>query len=407
MRILVTGAKGFVGRNLCEALKNIRDGKDRRPRYRGLLPLEVREFDRGGDPAQLDAWCADSDFVFNLAGVNRPKDPSEFMEGNKGFGEALLGMLERHGNACPVMLASSVQASLEGRYAGSAYGESKLAGEELLFAHAERTGAEALVYRFPNLYGKWCRPNYNSAVATFCDAIANGRGFHVSDPSVELELLYIDDLVSAMLEALAGNVERCRYAGVECVPDEGGAYCYAPGAQRATLGEVVRLLESFRDARETLAVPDLSGGGFPKKLYSTFLSYYEPGRFAYGLKPNADGRGSFTEFLRTPDRGQVSVNVSRPGVVKGNHWHMSKWEKFLVVSGEASIRLRRVGSDADGRPFPVDEYRVSGDRPQVVEMIPGCTHSITNLSETDDLVTVMWANEPFDPESPDTYYEEV
>ena len=405
--MLVTGAKGFVGRNLCCALKNIADGKDRREKYQSLLPLTVYEYDRDGTQEELSFYCAAADFVFNLAGINRPKDPSEFMEGNLGFGETLLALLEHHGNKCPVMLSSSVQATLEGRYADSPYGESKLAGEELLFGYAERTGARALVYRFPNLYGKWCRPRYNSAVATFCDAIANGREFQVSDPSVELELLYIDDLVTAMLDALTGDVRRCRYAGAECIPADDGRYCYAPGAQRATLGEIVGLLEGFRDNRRTLGVPDLADGSFSKKLWSTFLSYYEPGDFAYDLQPNVDARGSFTEFLRTPERGQVSVNVSRPGVTKGNHWHMSKWEKFLVVSGTASIKLRKVGADQDGNPFPVDEYVVGGPDMRVVEMIPGYTHSITNLSGTEDLVTVMWANEPFDPENPDTYYEEV
>lgn len=407
MKVLVTGAKGFVGRNLCEALKNIAGGKDRREKYQSLLPLTVYEYDRDGTQEELSFYCSAADFVFNLAGINRPKDPSEFMEGNMGFGETLLSLLEHHGNKCPVMLSSSVQASLEGRYAGSPYGESKLAGEELLFDYEERTGAKALVYRFPNLYGKWCRPRYNSAVATFCDAIANGREFQVNDSSVELELLYIDDLVTAMLDALVGDVRRCRYAGADCVPAEDGRYCYAPGAQKASLGEIVDLLESFRDARETLAVPNLEDGSFSKKLYSTFLSYYEPGHFAYDLKPNVDARGSFTEFLRTPERGQVSVNVSKPGITKGNHWHMSKWEKFLVVSGVASIKLRKVGEDAEGNSYPVDEYVVRGEDMCVVEMIPGYTHSIANLSDTDDLVTVMWANEPFDPENPDTYYEEV
>ena len=407
MRVLVTGAKGFVGRNLCEALRNIADGKDRREKYQSLLPLTVYEYDRDGSQEELSFYCSAADFVFNLAGINRPKDDSEFLEGNRGFGETLLGLLEHHGNRCPVMLSSSVQASLDGRYANSPYGESKLAGEELLFDYAERTGAPALVYRFPNLYGKWCRPRYNSAVATFCDAIANNREYTVNDPSVELELLYIDDLVAAMLDALVGEVHRCRYAGAECVPCERGAYCYAPGAQRATLGEIVSMLKGFRDARETLAVPDLAEGSLSKKLYSTFLSYYEPGHFAYDLRPNVDARGSFTEFLRTPERGQVSVNVSKPGITKGNHWHMSKWEKFLVVSGKASIKLRKVGTDPDGNPYPVDEYVVTGGDMRVVEMIPGYTHSITNLSDTDDLVTVMWANEPFDPENPDTFYEEV
>lgn len=407
MKVLVTGAKGFVGRNLCEALKNIANGKDRRKKYQSLLPLTVYEYDRDNTQEELSFYCSAADFVFNLAGINRPKDPSEFMEGNMGFGETLLSLLEHHDNKCPVMLSSSVQASLKGRYAGSPYGESKLAGEELLFDYEERTGAKVLVYRFPNLYGKWCRPRYNSAVATFCDAIANGREFQVNDPSVELEVLYIDDLVTAMLDILVGNVHRCRYAGAECVPAEDGRYCYAPGAQKASLGEIVGLLENFRDARETLAVPNLKDGSFSKKLYSTFLSYYEPGHFAYDLKPNVDARGSFTEFLRTPERGQVSVNVSKPGITKGNHWHMSKWEKFLVVSGTASIKLRKVGEDAEGNPYPIDEYVVRGEDMRVVETIPGYTHSITNLSGADDLVTVMWANEPFDPENPDTYYEEV
>lgn len=407
MKVLVTGANGFVGRNLCEALRSIAEGKDRRGKYQSLLPLTVYEYDRNGMQEELSFYCSAADFVFNLAGINRPKDPSEFMKGNMEFGETLLSLLEHHGNKCPVMLSSSVQASLEGRYAGSPYGESKLAGEELLFDYQERTGAKAMVYRFPNLYGKWCRPRYNSAVATFCDAIANDREFQVNDPSVELELLYIDDLVTAMLDALVGDVRRCRYAGAECVPAEDGRYCYAPGAQKASLGEIVGLLKGFRDARETLTVPNLEDGSFSKKLYSTFLSYYEPGRFAYSLKPNVDARGSFTEFLRTPDRGQISVNVSKPGITKGNHWHMSKWEKFLVVSGTAKIKLRKVGADQEGNPYPVDEYVVTGGDMRVVEMIPGYTHSITNLSDAEDLVTVMWANEPFDPENPDTYYDLV
>lgn len=405
MRVLVTGAKGFVGRNLCEALKAIRDGKDRRERFRALLPLEVMECDLGTTAEELDAMCARADFVFNLAGVNRPEDPAEFMAGNFGFASDLLAALERHGNACPVMLASSVQASLVGRYAGSAYGESKLAGEELFRSYSDRTGAPVLIYRFPNLYGKWCYPNYNSAVATFCDAIANDREYTVNDPSVELELLYIDDLVAEMLSALLGEERRCGYDGLTEV--EGADFCACRPTDRATLGEIVRLLASFRDSRETLSVPCLADDSFSKKLWSTFESYYDEGSRAYALKANRDERGSFTEFLRTPERGQVSVNVSGPGVTKGNHWHHSKWERFLVVSGEASIRLRRVGLDADGRPLPVDEYRVSGDDPVVVEMAPGTTHCIENLSDTKDLVTVMWANEPFDPENPDTYYEEV
>lgn len=405
MRVLVTGARGFVGRNLCCALKNIRDGKDRREKYAGLLPLEVMEYDVDSTPGELEDFCSRADFVFNLAGVNRPKDQAEFMEGNFGFASMLLETLERHGNKCPVMLSSSAQASLSGRFEGSVYGESKLAGEGLFREYSERTGASVLIYRFPNLYGKWCRPRYNSAVATFCDAIANGRPYTVNDPSVELELLYIDDLVDEMLGALLGREHRCGYEGLERV--EGEEFCYVPDTDVQTLGEIVHLLDGFRDSRETLSVPDLAEGSFSKKLWSTFLSYYEPGNFAYSLKPNVDARGSFTEFLRTPERGQVSINVSRPGITKGNHWHMSKWERFLVVSGTASIKLRKVGEDAEGNPFPVDEYTVSGSDMRAVEMIPGYTHSITNLSDTEDLVTVMWANEPFDPESPDTYYEEV
>ena len=396
MRVLVTGANGFVGRNLCESLKNIRDGKDRREKYRGLLPLTVYECDVETPREELSLYCAQADFVFNLAGVNRPEDPTDFMKGNFGFASELLGLLEHHGNRCPVMLSSSVQASLEGRYAGSVYGESKLAGERLFREYSERTGAPVFIYRFPNLYGKWCRPNYNSAVATFCDAIANGRDFKVSDPSVELELLYIDDLVSCMLELLLGNVER----------SDGGA-CIAGPTDRVTLGQIVELLEGFRDARENLSVPSQADGSFSKKLYATFLSYYDAGSLAYPLLANSDERGSFTEFLRTPNHGQISINVSGPGMTKGNHWHHTKWEKFLVVSGEALIRLRRIGLDSSGAPYPVDEYRVSGDVPTVVEMAPGMTHSITNLSDAKDLVTVMWANETFDSEKPDTYYEEV
>lgn len=405
MRVLVTGAKGFVGRNLCEALKAIRDGKDRRERFQALLPLDVKECDIETTAEELDGMCVKADFVFNLAGVNRPEDPAEFMAGNFGFASDLLAALERHGNTCPVMLSSSAQASLVGRYAGSAYGESKLAGEELFRSYSNRTGAPVLIYRFPNLYGKWCRPRYNSAVATFCDAIANDREYTVNDPSVELELLYIDDLVAEMLSALLGEERRCGYDGL--VEIEGDDFCVCHPTDRVTLGEIVSLLESFKTSRDDLMVPSLAAGSFSKKLWSTFESYYAEGSRVYPLKANRDERGSFTEFLRTSDRGQVSINVSKPGVTKGNHWHHSKWERFLVVSGEASIRLRRIGLDADGRSFAVDEYRVSGDNPMVVEMAPGMTHCIENLSATENLVTVMWANEPFDPENPDTYFEEV
>ena len=407
MKVLVTGAKGFVGKNLCVALRNMADGKDKRGKYQSLLPLTVYEYDREGTQEELSSYCANADFVFNLAGINRPEDVSEFMKGNCNFGELLLSLLEQHGNRCPVMLSSSVQASLCGRYENSPYGESKLAAEEMFFDYAERTGATVLVFRFPNLYGKWSQPNYNSVVATFCDAIANNRDYEVNDSSMELELLYIDDLVTAMLDALVGEVCCCNYVGTNCLPAEGGRYCFALGAQNATLGEIVELLKGFREARDTHIVPNLKEGSFSKKLYSTFLSYYELGAFAYELQPNLDARGSFAEFLRTPERGQVSVNVSKPGITKGNHWHMSKWEKFLVVSGKASIKLRKVGVDAEGKRYPVDEYVVTGSDMRVVEMIPGYTHNITNLSESEDLVTVMWANESFDPVNPDTYFEEV
>lgn len=396
MKVLVTGAKGFIGRNLCESLKAIRDGKDRRERYAALLPLEVLEYDQDSDLEDLDRFCGQADFVFNLAGANRPEDPAEFMEGNMGFASKLLGLLEHCGNRCPVVLASSVQASLEGRFEGSAYGESKLAGERLFFEYSERTGSPVLVYRFPNVYGKWCRPNYNSAVATFCHSVTRGLPVRVDDSLTELELLWVGDLVDEMLGALLGRETR----------GEDG-FCHAGPTDRATLGEVVGLLESFRGSREALEVPDQSANSFSKKLHSTYLSYQDPSALSYPLSSRCDARGSFAEFLRTPDRGQVSVNVSVPGAVKGNHWHHAKWEKFLVVSGEALMRLRRVGEDGDGNPFPAVEYRVSGGDPVVVEMAPGYTHSIENLSAEHDLVTLMWANESFDPENPDTYYEEV
>lgn len=354
MRVLVTGARGFVGRNLCCALKNIRDGKDRREKYAGLLPLEVMEYDLDSAPGELEEYCPRADFVFNLAGVNRPKDKAEFMEGNFGFASTLLETLERHGNRCPVMLSSSAQASLSGRFEGSVYGESKLAGEGLFREYSERTGASVLIYRFPNLYGKWCRPRYNSAVATFCDAIANGRPYTVNDPSVELELLYIDDLVDEMLGALLGEEHRCGYEGLERV--EGDGFCYVPETDVKTLGEIVYLLDSFRDSRETLSVPDLAEGSFSKKLWSTFLSYYEPGHFAYSLRPNVDDRGSFTEFLRTPDRGQVSINVSRPGITQGQPL---AYEQVGEVPGGLRHREHQAQEGGGGlRGEPVPRRRV-------------------------------------------------
>ena len=396
MRVLVTGAKGFIGKNLCESLKNIRDGKDRRERYRPLLPLEVFEFDADASPRQLEEWCASCDFVFHLAGVNRPRESESYQAGNVGTTQTLLDLLERHGNACPVMLSSSVQASLSGRFAGSEYGKSKLASEELCRRHAIRTGAKVLIYRFPNVYGKWCRPNYNSVVATFCHNVARGLPIRVDDPSVELELLYVDDLVAEMLEALLGGERQM-----------GDGLCEARPTDHVSVGELAGLVWSFAQQRVALGVEGLEAGSLHKKLYSTYMSYLDPFECSYSLNPNVDERGSFTEFVRTADCGQVSINVSKPGVVKGQHWHHSKWEKFLVVSGEALIRLRRVGADEGGRPFPVAEYRVCGEEPTVVEMLPGYTHSIQNTSTTRDLVTVMWANEAFDPQAPDTYFEEV
>lgn len=399
MKILVTGAKGFVGRNLCSQLKNIRDGKARL--YGGTVIDEVYEYDTDSSAEDLKRFCAEADFVFNLAGVNRPKELSEFMKGNHGFASLLLDTLKECGNTCPVMLASSIQASLTGRYEGSEYGRSKKAGEELFFRYADDTGARVLVYRFPNLFGKWCRPNYNSVVATFCHNIANDLPVTVSDPSVELELLYIDELVDEMTGAIDGREHRCDYDGMGVLPLPDGKYCYCPLTHKVTLGELEKLIRSFASGSDRILIPHMPSGSFVKKLYSTYLSYLPKDKVAYELKMNKDERGSFTELLRTLDSGQVSVNISKPGVTKGQHWHHSKWELFIVVSGHGLIRMRREGSDE------ILEYEVSGERIQAVRMLPGYTHSIRNLSDTRDLVTVMFANEPFDPERPDTYRDMV
>ena len=399
MKILVTGAKGFVGRNLCENLKNLRDGKDRtRP---ALTVDEVFEYDLDTPPAELDKFCAEADFVFNLAGVNRPKSNDEFMQGNFGFASTLLDTLKSHGNTCPVMLSSSIQATLIGRYGESDYGKSKLAGEELFFDYGSATGAPVLVYRFPNLFGKWCRPNYNSAVATFCNNIANDLPVTVNDRTTELELLYIDDLITEMLDALEGHPHCCDYNGLTPVFCEAGRYCAATVTHRVTLGEIVDLLEQFREQPATLVMPRIPAGSFAKKLYSTYLSYLPKEKVCFALKKNEDARGSFTELLKTEGCGQFSVNISKPGITKGQHWHNTKWEFFIVVAGHALIQERRIGSDE------VLEFEVRGEEPQAVHMLPGCTHNIINLSETEDLVTLMWANESFDPTHPDTFFEKV
>ena len=397
MNILITGAKGFVGRNLVENLKNIRDGKNRTT---GLSIGEILEYDLDTDPGLLPEYCRRADFVFHLAGVNRPKDPAEFMAGNFGFTSTLLDALRACGNRCPVMLSSSIQATCIGRY-DSEYGRSKLAGEELFFAYSRETGAEVLVYRFPNLFGKWCRPNYNSVVATFCHNIANGLPIQVNDPAVQLELLYIDDLVEEMLRALSGTASRCDYDGLTPIPSVAGRYCYAPVTHKVTLGQIAALLDTFKDQPQTLLMPPIPSGSFEKKLYSTYLSYLPAEKVCFPLKMNEDARGSFTELLKTADHGQFSVNISKPGITKGQHWHNTKWEFFIVVSGEALIQQRRIGTEE------VLEFRVSGDRIEAVHMLPGYTHNIINLSDTRDLVTLMWANESFDPQRPDTFFEKV
>ena len=399
MKILITGAAGFVGKNLCAALKNIRDGKDRR--FPRLQIEEIFEYTRACSDEELKAFCRDADFVFNLAGVNRPKDEADFVTGNRDFGEKLLNLLEENGNCCPVMLSSSAQASLTGRYAGSAYGKSKLAGEEVFFDYAERCGNRVLIYRFPNVFGKWCRPNYNSAVATFCHNMAHDLPITVNDSSIELELLYIDDLVEEMIAALQGMEHRCDYEGPEAQPNAAGRYCYVPVTYKVTLGEIVSLLDSFKAQSGTLMMPAIPEGSFAKKLYSTYLSYLPEEKAAFSLKMNEDARGSFTELLKTADHGQFSVNISKPGITKGEHWHNTKWEFFIVVSGRGLIRQRRIGSDE------ILDFYVSGEKIEAVHMLPGYTHNIINLSETENLVTLMWANELFDPQRPDTFYEAV
>ena len=398
MNILITGAKGFVGKNLTEALKNIRDNKDRtRP---ALKIGEICEYDLDTPQEKLAEYCEKADFVFHLAGVNRPQDPAEFMAGNFGFSSELLSALKQSRNTCPVMLSSSIQATLIGRYDGD-YGRSKKAGEELFFAYAGETGAKVLVYRFPNLFGKWCRPNYNSAVATFCHNTANDLPIRVNDRNTELELLYIDDLVQEMLDALEGKEHRCGFDGLAPVPAEDGRYCYVPVTYKVTLGEIADLLERFHVQPETLVLPEIPAGSFAKKLYSTYLSYLPREKAAFPLKMNEDARGSFTELLKTENCGQFSVNISKPGITKGEHWHNSKWEFFIVVSGHGLIQERRIGSDE------VWKFEVSGDKIEAVHMLPGFTHNIINLSDTEPLVTLMWANEQFDPAHPDTYGEKV
>ena len=399
MKILVTGAKGFVGKNLCANLRNIQDGKDRR--FPDLNIEEIYEYDIDTDPSLLDGFCEKADFVFNLAGVNRPQNQEEFMQGNFGFAGTLLDTLKKHGNKCPVMLSSSQQASLTGRFGNSEYGRSKKAGEDLFLDYSKETGAKVFVYRFPNLFGKWCRPNYNSAVATFCNAFANDLPYTVNDPSVELELLYIDDLVDEMMACLEGKEHRCEFEGLDVLPKEGGRYCYCPVTHKITLGGIVDLLKSFVEQPKTLTIPEIPNGSFAKKLYSTYLSYLPKEKVAFPLKMNVDDRGSFTELVHTLNCGQVSINISKPGITKGQHWHNTKWEFFIVVSGHGLIQERKLGTDE------VIEFEVTGENIQCIHMLPGYTHNIINLSDTENLVTVMYCNEIFDPNKPDTFFEKV
>ena len=399
MKILVTGAKGFVGKNLVAQLKNIKDGKARC--YGNLTIDAIYEYDVDNTIEELDVFCRDCDFVFNLAGVNRPQNQEEFMQGNFGFASTLLDTLKKYSNKCPVMISSSIQATLAGRFGTSEYGKSKKAGEELMFQYSKETGAKVLVYRFPNLFGKWCRPNYNSAVATFCNNIANDLPIQVNDRSTELELLYIDDLVEEMIAALKGEEHRCEFEGVETILTTDGRYCAAPITHKVTLGEIVDLLESFKEQPHTLVVPEIPYNSFAKKLYSTYLSYLPKEKVSFPLKMNVDDRGSFTELIKTLNCGQVSINISKPCITKGQHWHNTKWEFFIVVSGHGLIQERKIDSDE------VIEFEVSGDKIEAIHMLPGYTHNIINLSETENLVTVMWANEAFDPNRPDTYFEKV
>ena len=399
MKILITGAKGFVGQNLVASLKNIRDGKDRtRP---SLIIDEIYEYDLDSSKEELDRYCSDCDFVFNLAGVNRPQSDKEFMSGNFGFASELLDTLKKHDNQCGLMLSSSIQATMLGRYKGSEYGKSKLAGEELFFEYGKDNGVNVYVYRFPNLFGKWCKPNYNSAVATFCYNIANDLEIKVNDDSVELELLYIDDLVMEMLDILEGKEHHCSFEGVNAVGNNDGKYCYVPKTHHVTLGKIVELLNAFKAQPNTLVMPEIANNSFAKKLYSTYLSYLPKEKTIFPLKMNIDNRGSFTELLKTDNCGQFSVNISKAGITKGQHWHHSKWEFFIVVSGHGLIQERKIGTDE------VIEFKVSGDKIEAIHMLPGYTHNIINLSDSQDLVTVMWANESFDPNHPDTFFEEV
>ena len=401
MKILVTGAKGFVGKNLCAQLNNIKDGKARC--YGDVTVSEVYEYDLDSTPEELDKWCASADFVFNLAGVNRPQNQEEFMQGNFGFASTLLDTLKKHGNNCPVMLSSSQQASLTGRFGNSEYGRSKKAGEDLFLSYGAETGSRVLVYRFPNLFGKWCRPNYNSAVATFCNAFANDLPYTVNDPSVELELLYIDDLVDEMIACLKGEEKHCEFDGLDVLPKADGKYCYCPITHKVTLGEIVELLKSFAEQPKTLMIPEIPAGSFAKKLYSTYLSYLPYEKTAFALKMNVDDRGSFTELVHTLNAGQMSINISKPGITKGQHWHNTKFEQFIVVKGHGLIQQRNL-NDPEGK---VLEWEVSGDKIEAVHMLPGYTHNIINLSDTEDLVTVMYCNEVFNPNKPDTYFDPV